>query len=181
MTDEELTRFHAGDDALFRRLVRELSPRLLGAALHLTHDRAAAHDLVHETWVHAFQSRHTFAQRGSLLGWLLAVMRTCHRSTVRADVRRDARAAVYAGNSTDTSSATPAPADTIDERSIHAQFLDALAELSPRQRDVVVCRILEDRSVAETAARLGMAEGTVKATLAQAIRRLRDRLGVSMP
>lgn len=49
-------------------------------------------------------------------------------------------------------------------------------ELPKRQRQVVGLRVLADLSVADTAETLGMAEGTVKATLHRALRRLRDAL-----
>jgi len=39
---------------------------------------------------------------------------------------------------------------------------------------VLICRILEDRSTRETALRLGIAEGTVKATMHQALKKLRN-------
>lgn len=48
--------------------------------------------------------------------------------------------------------------------------------LPKRQRQVVALRVLADLSVADTADALGMAEGTVKATLHRALRRLRDAL-----
>ncbi|GIH13605.1 RNA polymerase sigma factor [Rugosimonospora africana] len=51
--------------------------------------------------------------------------------------------------------------------------LDALRELPLPQRAVVVCRVLLDLSTAETAALLGLAEGTVKSRLARALAALR--------
>jgi RNA polymerase sigma-70 factor (sigma-E family) len=53
----------------------------------------------------------------------------------------------------------------------------ALATLPPRQRAVVVLRYVEDLSVAETAAALGVRDGTVKSQSSAAMSRLRDRLG----
>jgi RNA polymerase sigma factor (sigma-70 family) len=53
---------------------------------------------------------------------------------------------------------------------------EALARLALPQRTVVVCRVLLDMSTAETAALLGVAEGTVKSRLARALAALRAAL-----
>jgi RNA polymerase sigma-70 factor (sigma-E family) len=53
----------------------------------------------------------------------------------------------------------------------------ALASLPARQRAVVILRYVEDLSVADTAAALGVREGTVKSQAAAAVARLRGRLG----
>jgi RNA polymerase sigma factor (sigma-70 family) len=53
---------------------------------------------------------------------------------------------------------------------------EALAKLALPQRAVVVCRVLLDMSTAETAALLGVAEGTVKSRLARALAALRVAL-----
>lgn len=169
----DLARFRAGDDALFAALVAEHSPRLLGAALVLTRDRALAHELVHDTWVQAFAARATFDARGSLLGWLLTVQRTCHLGQQRREARHAVRLARAATHAVDDGAVGGDPLATLPSDDGVRRALDALATLPPRQRDVVVARVLEDRSVADTARRLGVAEGTVKSTLAQALRRLR--------
>jgi RNA polymerase sigma factor (sigma-70 family) len=51
-----------------------------------------------------------------------------------------------------------------------------LATLSAKQRAVVVLRFVEDRSVPEVAAILGVGVGTVKRQTHDALRRLRDQL-----
>jgi RNA polymerase sigma factor (sigma-70 family) len=47
-----------------------------------------------------------------------------------------------------------------------------LSHLSVRQRQVVDCRFIQSLSTAQTSRRLGIAEGTVKATLSHALKRL---------
>lgn len=52
----------------------------------------------------------------------------------------------------------------------------ALDELTPRDREVLVLRFLEQLSTAEAAAVLGIGEGAVKSRLMRAVVRFRDLL-----
>ena len=58
-------------------------------------------------------------------------------------------------------------------------LLGELARLPVRQRDVLVARYVIGLSQKETADALGIAQGTVSATQAQATKKLRERLGES--
>lgn len=58
-----------------------------------------------------------------------------------------------------------------------ADVVRALATLSPRERACVVLRQMEDLSVAETAAALGLSEGAVKRYTSDALKRLAAHLG----
>ena len=57
------------------------------------------------------------------------------------------------------------------------EIMEALAQLPPRQRAVVVLRYYEDLSVAETADALGCSTGTVKSQTFEAFAKLRPLLG----
>jgi RNA polymerase sigma-70 factor (sigma-E family) len=63
------------------------------------------------------------------------------------------------------------PADMVDLRDALGQ---ALAQLPPQQRTVLVLRYWEGLSQAETAELLGCAEGTVKSATARGLQRLRE-------
>jgi RNA polymerase sigma-70 factor (sigma-E family) len=70
------------------------------------------------------------------------------------------------------------PSETVPEGACPAPDRDldlarALAELSPRQRAVVMLRYFEDLTESDTAAALGCSVGTVKAHHSRAIARLR--------
>jgi DNA-directed RNA polymerase specialized sigma24 family protein len=62
-----------------------------------------------------------------------------------------------------------------------AQVRQALERLSPRDREVMVMRHLEQLSIREIAAVLGVTEGSVKVRLVRALQRLHQSLGDVSP
>lgn len=68
----------------------------------------------------------------------------------------------------------------VSDPSTRPAVIDALGQLPPRQRAVVVLRYYEDLSVAETADALGCSTGTVKSQTADAFVNLRRLLGESV-
>ena len=159
----DLDRFHAGDERLFTELVRSYSPRLLP---HLRRYSQSAdtdiNDLLQEVWLRAFQKRRGFDGRGSLFGWLLTICRTVGMSAVR----KHAQVAPV----TEMSATMPDVNRNLERTRLH----EAVDELPERQRDVVILRVVEDKSTAETARILGCAEGTVKAALHAAMHKLKQ-------
>lgn len=71
---------------------------------------------------------------------------------------------------------TPDPID-LPDFTVQDRLLEALRNLSVDQRSVVVLRLVEDWSIAETAEALGVAPGTVQSRYARALTRLRKELG----
>lgn len=69
---------------------------------------------------------------------------------------------------------SPAPGDVATEVALRLAVQELLAELTDRQRTVVVLRIFDDLSEPQVAQVLGCAVGTVKSTMSQALAKLRD-------
>ena len=160
--DFDVERFHAGDDSLFAELVAMHSPRLLRHLQQYSGRGIDSRDLLQEVWLRAFHKRHTFEGRGSFIGWLLMVGRTVGLAAIRKRPRE---------LSTETLRAQAA--ETASDPEVLREAVLALPE---RQRDVLLLRLVEGLSVAETACRMQCAEGTVKASLHQAVRKLREHL-----
>ena len=172
MSPEDLAAFHAGDHPLFRAIVEQYSDRLLGLCRGFAPDLDAAHDLVQETWLRVYDRRRTY-RGGSLVAWLLTVCRRVCLSRVRAGGERVERLDCQ---SVDAASTSPKPDRDAANSEARRAITRALFDLSERQREVVVYRLIEGLSTRETAARMACAEGTVKATLHQAVARLREPL-----
>jgi len=68
---------------------------------------------------------------------------------------------------------SPGRGDLATETSVRLAVRDALADLTERQRAVLVLRVFDDMTEAAVAQALGCAIGTVKSTTAQALARLR--------
>lgn len=174
MNQAELERFHDGDRLLFRRLVEEESPRLLRFAIWLCGSTADAEDLMQETWVAAYQQRNAFEGRSPLLSWLMSICRSQYLSARRTADRREqllASESSHLPHSPSSSTRDP-PADPLAWQ----RLAEALSGLPERQRDVIILRLVHDLSTRACAARLGVAEGTIKSSLSRGLASLRPLL-----
>ena len=80
------------------------------------------------------------------------------------------------------------PTETLPEQGADRGDLDlrlalagALSALEPIDRAVLVLRFLDDASVADTAAQLGISQGAVRNRTMRALERLRTQFGTSLP
>jgi RNA polymerase sigma factor (sigma-70 family) len=165
MTDVDYNKFYEGDDVVFEQLVNRHSPHLLVLIRRFADTDDAAKDLLQETWVRIYTQRRHFSASGSLLGWMLSVCRNVCLTAERSNRARSRREAEYSVQHEGDSF-------VYDSSLVH----DAVAALPERQRDAVVCRLIEGRSTRETARLLDCAEGTVKALLHQGVCTLRKQM-----
>ena len=178
MNADELQRFHAGDPALFRALVQELSPRLLALTGAYCEDADQAEDLLQAAWVRAYQRRRSYSGAGSVTAWLATICRNVCLDQLR---RRGPHSAGVGSAGSESalaraSATEPSPALATERKRMADAVRRAVLSLPTRQRDTVILRMLEGRSVRDTARVLGCAEGTVKAALHHALRKLEPLL-----
>ena len=143
----------------FEAWARARQQTMVRNAYLLTGDFQRAEDLVQEALIRAAE-RWDLLEGGNPDAWVRTVVYRQHVSWWRRNGRESA-------------------VEQVPETSSHAQgdssllLAAAFARLTPGQRAVMVLRFVEDRSVAETAAALGVTEGTVKKQTALAVDRLR--------
>jgi RNA polymerase sigma-70 factor (ECF subfamily) len=199
-TDHLLERVRAGDAAAREELLARHRARLRRLmALHLDRRLAARidpSDLVQEALAEADRRLDEYAQRRPLpfYPWLRQLawdrLIAAHRRHVRAGKRSvtreepdvlelpDESAAELAGRLVDLGSS---PSAGLLRRKRCRRVREALDELPPRDREVLVLRHLEQLSTAEIAAVLGLREGAVKVRHLRALRQLRALLGEEEP
>ena len=174
LTHDEHTRFRAGDEAMFARVVDEYSPRLLAFVRPFATDLDDAHDLLQDMWRRAYEERRSFAGTGTLLGWLYAVCRT----VCLAAAKKRATRARFPVDAIPPAPAVPDPHSDAEQSALRESIHRAVMKLPERERDVVVLRMLCQYSIRETANMLACAEGTVKATLHHALKKLQAAMEV---
>ena len=142
--------------------MRETGTQLHQAAMLLTGDHHLAEDLTQTTYAKVFVSWRRVQAADSPL----AYARTTLLNTFLSH-RRLRRSGERPGDLTPHDEGhEPDPGTRLD-------LLEALRTLAPLDRAVVVLRDGEDRSVAETAADLGLTETTVRTRARRALQRLR--------
>jgi RNA polymerase sigma factor (sigma-70 family) len=161
--------------AALERVVRERYPRLVAYASFLTHDRAQAEDLVQDAIVATYSGRARFEDDAQAEAYVRRAIASRWVDGQRRRGRESRAVAQVAGRLADAT--VPAPELTAIEPELQA----ALAALAPRVRACVVLRHLDDQSVRDTAAALGLSAGAVKRYTADGVAALAAALGVTPP
>lgn len=151
---------------------------MLRVALSVTHNRADAEDLVQESLLRAYRALDSFDGRHAR-AWLLTIVRNTNVNMHRRqrpdlvedwDLLRRSRPAFGAA-------LQESPEKTVMDGILDERLAEAVAELDPKFRAVLMLVDVHDLSYAEAAATLGVPIGTVMSRLSRARDRLRRRLG----
>lgn len=152
----------------WKRTLAELaSNRLVSLKRHaflLCGDQGLAEDLVQEALVRAFSRPLRAPRPDEAEAYVRVIMINSFIDGARSRSRWQRAAPLL--RATDTAAD---PAEQVVTRDV---MLTALNELSPRQRACVVLRHYQDLPVPQIAQQLGVAEGTVKRYLSEAMTRL---------
>lgn len=156
-------------ERLLEEVARDRYARLLGRAALLVPTRADAEDLVQDALVATFAGRARFTSVGEAEQYV-------RRAIVTRSIDR-ARTAAAERRALERRVAWPALDDELVPTGLDHDVVEALQSLSPRQRACVVLRHVEDMSVEQTAAALGLSAGAVKRYTSDGAARLHERLG----
>jgi RNA polymerase sigma-70 factor, ECF subfamily len=183
LSDEALVGLvRAGDRSAFAAVIQRHNQRLYRVARGIVRDDSEAEDIVQETYVKAFARLGAFRGEAKLSTWLtrIAVNEALDRLRSRkpeVDLRLVDGPGAKLDDAAFALTAAPASPEQSAARSEIRGLVESAVDALPETfRIVFVMRDIEEMSIDETAAHLGLKPETVKTRLHRARRLLRDRL-----
>jgi RNA polymerase sigma-70 factor (ECF subfamily) len=161
----------AGSRPALGRLAERWHGRLLAHAVRLTGDHDGARDVVQDAWVEIVRGLARLDDVAAFPAWAYRIVtRRCARWVRRAQRHRQ----LVAQMADERSVAADDPTGRADAQRV----VSAMAQLPRDQYATMGLFYLEELSVTETAAALGVPAGTVKTRLMHARNKIRRSLGV---
>ena len=174
---ELIERAAKGDSLAFGQLVERYQRRVVGVAMAVVHNQDDAIELAQETFIRAYENLSKFESRSSFSTWLYRIA-----ANLSIDFRRrEGRHVVLRGEDADNEfNRIPTDqGDSFKEASrteLSARLREALGELTPEHRAVILLREVEGLSYDEISDVLQCPRGTVMSRLHYARGRLRGIL-----
>ena len=155
-------------DLAFEQLYRQSRDDLYAYLAEMLRDRSAAEEVTASVFERAYRKRRNFdPQRGQARAWLFGIARNAALDELR---RRKRQAQLTADPADLEAEAVDAHAERGARR---AAVAEALAELAPRDRELVALKYFAGLSNAEIAAILGISESNAGTKLHRVLTELR--------
>lgn len=166
----------------FHLLIRPYERQLYRTALALVKNEAEAEDVVQDAVLKAYRKLASFRGDAKFSTWLIAIT----LNEARGRLRKESRATIDSLDAQREENAdyTPAaltdwrevPLAALERQEIRALIQQAVAELPETYREIITLRDVEELSVSDTAALLGISVALVKVRLHRARMMLQRRL-----
>jgi RNA polymerase sigma factor (sigma-70 family) len=170
-----IARAQRGDGAAYEEIVQRYQQIAFRTAYVITGSAADAEDAAQEGFVKAFQALHRFRAGAPLRPWLLRIVANEARNRARSAGRRQ-RLELRLTEDFRPGDVAPSPEAVVVASDERRRLLEMVNALSDDDRLVIASRYFLQLDGQETAAALGIAEGTVKSRLSRALERLRVRM-----
>ncbi len=169
-----ITRILSGERELFHVLIRPYEKNLYFAAFSLLRNAEDAEDAVQEAVMKAYKALPRFRSESKFSTWLASIVLNEARGRLRHD-RIVTFESVDASPDPDEDFAPAViadwrevPSQSLERKEVREMIQQAIASLPAIYREVFVLRDVQDLSISETAALLGIADGLVKVRLLRA-------------
>jgi RNA polymerase sigma-70 factor (ECF subfamily) len=172
-SDADLLAAHAaGDPRAFGVLIARHRDRMWAVALRTMREPEEAADALQDACISAFRAAGNFRAESAVTTWLHRIVVNACLDRIR---RRQSRPTVPLTEQGPTEPAVPR--DAMADRELTLDINQALGTLPEDQRVAIVMVDVEGYSVADAAAALGVAEGTIKSRCARGRAKLAVQLG----
>jgi RNA polymerase sigma-70 factor, ECF subfamily len=164
------------DRAAQALLLKALQDVWFRFCLSLLHDRDKAADATQETALRFLKTLPAFRGESQIRTWSLGIALNVVREMRRERHFESEDHLTDLAAERSSAGSTPENVSAAEEKHL---IRAAMQDLPDRQREVLLLRFFEELSTEETATAMGCAEGTVKATLHQALRALKKKLKIN--
>jgi len=165
-----------GDNGSFEDLAMPLFARLYNFAHWLTQDRAAAEDLVQETYMKALRGFSSFKQGTNFRAWMYKILRNTFL-TSQAGLKASASLPLDGEeDQVAEPAATETPESVLLARAEQETIQQALDELPVKFREIILLCDSEEMSYQEIGETLAIPMGTVMSRLSRARKAMRHLL-----
>lgn len=144
-------------------------------ALYFTNNKQEAEDITQETFLKVLKQLNRLEDNSKVKTWLLSIARN---TAVDIHRRQKIRRLL-----TEKISVQPVvkevqkPLDILERNEDLQEVQEALMTLKSHDRTIIICRLLKEYSIQETAAILGISEVKVRVDFHRAMARLRKKVG----
>ena len=171
MSDEDLmSQFQAGTVEAFNILVDRYSDRLMQYLYRFLGDKKRCEDLLQETFLRVHRNRHSYRRIAKFSTWLYTIAGNLARSEYRKRKRRRMQS-IQSVNRDNEEYEMEIPDESFSpdkhaESTIQDQYIqEAMNEIPPAFREVVVLRDIQQLAYDEIAEITGLPMGTVKSRI----------------
>ncbi len=162
-------RFQAGDIGAFEEFIQANQQRLFRLAGIFLYEKSLAEDAVQEVFIRAYKGLPRFQFRSKPFSWLYRTLKN-----VCSEMNKKNSRTV---TGTDAEESSYDESEHLQQQQQLQKVISTLAELSRRERDVVLLRVFEEFSEKETAITLGLKKGTIKTLLHRGLNKIKQRCG----
>jgi RNA polymerase sigma-70 factor (ECF subfamily) len=174
----------AGKTEAFDQLVTRYRTRVFAMIYNMVHNEQDAWDLAQDSFVKAWKSIRRFRGRSSFYTWIYRIVMNVTIDWLRkkqvkgagAEFNDAIRLKEIEPASRTLPKADPLPHERMEQSEIRARIDNAIAQISPEHRAVILMKEIEEMQYHEIAEALGCSIGTVMSRLFYARKKLQNLL-----
>ncbi|CCQ94398.1 RNA polymerase sigma factor sigW [[Clostridium] ultunense Esp] len=179
-----IVRSQTGDRNAFGELVALYKDRIFSLAFRMLGDREEAEDVAQETFIRLFTHLHRYDETYRLSTWLFRIANNLSIDRLRrskrnlkglsldAELQGTEGLALYDAVRDDS----PTPEQSLLQNEVEEQIKEAIRSLSPKYRNIMILKYMEDLSIQEISEIVNLPEATVKTRLHRGREALRKKL-----
>jgi RNA polymerase sigma-70 factor, ECF subfamily len=174
----------AGNTEAFDQLVTRYRTRVFAMIYNMVHNEQDARDLAQDSFVKAWKSIRHFRGRSSFYTWIYRIVMNVTIDWLRKKQVKGAgtefndaiQLKEIEPSSRTAPKADPLPHERMERSEIRARIDNAIAQISPEHRAVILMKEIEEMQYHEIAEALGCSIGTVMSRLFYARKKLQNLL-----